>query len=233
MVIKERGKDLITLKNIDSRVEPFTYPLLYPKGTFGFSVGLPLKTPYASRANMTRMELAQYRLAFRPEQAKALPPEPLLEGLDLRLVGFNALHFSGRLFQQYVVDTYIRVERDRIQWIKANQKKLQADQYAGLTNFLNELAEKKNATVTEKLILPSSFPGSTRFFTEHFEDAMAIVRRFGSPDFFITITCSPTWPEIKEAACIELSDGSNLQQLAQERPDIVARVAKLKFDNIV
>ncbi|XP_054287814.1 uncharacterized protein LOC129003542 [Macrosteles quadrilineatus] len=79
MVIKERGKQLITLKNIDSRVEPFTYPLLYPKGTFGFTVGLPLKTPYASRAHMTRMELAQYRLAFRPEQAKALPPEPLLE----------------------------------------------------------------------------------------------------------------------------------------------------------
>ncbi|XP_054274451.1 uncharacterized protein LOC128994153 [Macrosteles quadrilineatus] len=233
MVIKERGKQLITLKNIDSRVEPFTYPLLYPKGTFGFTVGLPLKTPYASRAHMTRMELAQYRLAFRPEQAKALPPEPLLEGLDLRSIGFNALHFGGRLFQQYVVDTYIRVERDRIQWIKYNQKKLQADQYAGVTHFLNELAEKKNATVAEKLILPSSFPGSTRYFTEHFEDAMAIVRRFGSPDFFITITCSPTWPELKEAACIELSDGSKLQQFAQERPDIVARVAKLKFDSIV
>ena len=54
----------MTMKNIDKRVEPFTYSLFYPKGTFGFSVGLPLKTPYTSRLSVTRLELAQYRIAF-------------------------------------------------------------------------------------------------------------------------------------------------------------------------
>jgi len=39
---------------------------------------------------------------------------------DLRSIGFNALHFGGRLFQQYLVDTDIHVEHDRIGWIKFN-----------------------------------------------------------------------------------------------------------------
>ena len=31
-----------------------------------------------------------------------------------------------------------------------------------------------------------------------FQDAMAIVRKLGKPDFFITITCTPQWPEIAD-----------------------------------
>ena len=46
--------------------------------------------------------------------------------------------------------------RDRI---KANQKKLLADNYSEVIKFLNELAEKKNA-VGEKVVLPSSCPVS-------------------------------------------------------------------------
>jgi len=30
-----------------------------------------------------------------------------------------------------------------------------------------------------------------------YQDAMAIVRRYGKPDFFFTFTCNPTWAEIK------------------------------------
>ena len=217
LTIRQRGKSVRTMKNIDKRVEPFTYPLFYPKGTFGFSVGLPLKTPYASRQHLTRLELAQYRLAFRSEVATHI----------------SSGHFGGRLFQQYLVDTYIRVEQERIQWIKNNQKTLLSENYTGVNQFLSNLAEKKNAVVGEKIILPSSFPGSTRYYTEHFEDAMALVRRFGAPDFFITMTCNPEWPELKEAARIEFGDGTCLEQLAQDRPDLMARIAKLKFNELI
>jgi len=33
----------------------------------------------------------------------------------------------------------------------------------------------------------------------HFLDAMAICSQIGYPDFFITFTCNPSWPEIEEA----------------------------------
>lgn len=131
------------------------------------------------------------------------------------------------------MDTYIRVERDRIQWIKYNQNKILAEQYTGVANFIDRLAESKNATVGEKIILPSSFPGSTRYYSENFQDKMAIVRRLGSPDFFITMTSNPNWPEIKQTLQINLEDRTILQHLPQDRLDIVARTVKLKFYQII
>ena len=41
--------------------------------------------------------------------------------------------------------------------------------------------------------------GSSRFYVENCEDALAIVRKKGRPTYFITATCNPEWPEIKEA----------------------------------
>ena len=57
-----------------------------------------------------------------------------------------------------------------------------------------------------------------------YQDAMAVVRKYGKPDLFITITCNPTWKEIKE----ELLPG----QKAEDRPDITSRVFKLKLQDI-
>ena len=53
---------------------------------------------------------------------------------------------------------------------------------------------------------------------------MAIVKEFGKPDLFITVTCNPKWPEIVD----ELLPN----QQANDRPDLVARVFKLKLKSI-
>ena len=55
---------------------------------------------------------------------------------------------------------------------------------------------------------------------------MAIVRHYGKPDLFITITCNPEWPEIREALA------SNGQQ-AGDRPDLVTRVFSEKVKAIM
>ena len=54
---------------------------------------------------------------------------------------------------------------------------------------------------------------------------MAIVSQYRKPDFFITMTCNPKWSEITD----HLLDG----ETAQDRPDIVARVFKLKKDQLM
>ena len=54
---------------------------------------------------------------------------------------------------------------------------------------------------------------------------MAICRKFHKPDYFITMTCNPHWPEIEA----ELKEG----QKAQDRPDLVSRVFKLKKDQLI
>lgn len=55
------------------------------------------------------------------------------------------------------MDTYIRVERDRIQWIKYNQNKILAEQYTGVTSFINQLAEKKMPQLVKRLFYPLLF----------------------------------------------------------------------------
>ena len=53
-----------------------------------------------------------------------------------------------------------------------------------------------------------------------YQDSMAIVRHFGRPTLFITMTANPNWKEIKS----ELLPG----QQSTDRPDIVARVFEQK-----
>ena len=72
------------------------------------------------------------------------------------------------------------------------------------------------------LFLPSTHINSRRHMMEKYQDSMAIARKFGSPDLFITVTCNPDWPEIKN----ELISGQN----TIDRPDLVARVFNQKLD---
>nr|XP_042901178.1 uncharacterized protein LOC122269910 [Parasteatoda tepidariorum] len=99
--------------------------------------------------------------------------------------------------------------------------------------MLRSLAAQKYAAIGETTILPSSFPESTRWYTENFEHSMALVRRFGSPEFFITVTCNPQWPELLSAIRNEFNAVIPESLLALTRPDMVARVARLKFRQIV
>ncbi|KAL5704761.1 DNA helicase [Ranunculus cassubicifolius] len=51
---------------------------------------------------------------------------------------------------------------------------------------------------------------------------MAVVQKFGKPDFFITMTCNPNWEEILR----ELHPGEN----SQDRPDITTRIFHSKCE---
>ena len=79
--------------------------------------------------------------------------------------------------------------------------------------------------IGKKVVLAGSFPGSPRWYNAHFQDGMAICREYHKPDFFITMTCNPKWEEI----VAELKEG----QKAQDRPDLVSRVFKLKKDQLM
>jgi len=57
-------------------------------------------------------------------------------------------------------------------------------------------------------------------------DGMAICSKVGFPDVFITFTCNPKWPEIVRLL-------TPLHQIAHDRPDIVARIFKMKFDQLM
>ena len=69
--------------------------------------------------------------------------------------------------------------------------------YAGLEDAIT--AGVSNAsTIGQMCILPSSFTGGSRYMRKHFLDAMTICAQIRYLDFFVTFTCNPNWPEIRE-----------------------------------
>jgi len=101
---------------------------------------------------------------------------------------FNVFILDRRLFQQWLVDSYVKMEKDRIDYCKAHQKKLRIESYQGLRDYLQTTANNLNARLGKMVILPSTFTGSLRNMLQHYQDAMAIVSKFGKPDLFITMT---------------------------------------------
>jgi hypothetical protein len=64
-----------------------------------------------------------------------------------------------------------------------------------------------------------------------FQDSMAIVRTFGKPGYFITFAANPHWEEIDTEL---LADDAGVQmQTWRDRPDLVARVFKMKHDSMM
>jgi len=55
---------------------------------------------------------------------------------------------------------------------------------------------------------------------------MTICTTVGFLDFFLTFTCNPYWPEIQRSI-------SALKLAAQDQPDIVRRVFKLKLEQLM
>lgn len=136
----------------------------------------------------------------------------------------NDLHRFGKLFQQYIVDMYAKMESSRLGYVRLNQKKMRSDLYSGVMDAMR-LGDNDMREVGRRTVLPSSFYGGPRHMQQLYQDAMSIVRRFGKPDLFVTFTCNPSWPEIQEA----LLEG----QSAPDRPDIVVRVFKLKLKELL
>ena len=60
---------------------------------------------------------------------------------------------------------------------------------------------------------------------QNYQDAMALVREFGFPDYFITMTANPAWPEVTAQL--------RGHETAADRFDIVSRVFKQKLDELL
>ena len=128
---------------------------------------------------------------------------------------------TGRLFQQYVVDMYVKLETSRLDYFRSKQFEIRSELFQGIMDSVN-IGEKKGMNVGHRIILPASFIGGPRDMRKRYIDAMTLVQVYGKPDIFITMTCNPNWIEIKR----ELAKNEEVQY----RPDLVARVFRAKVE---
>jgi hypothetical protein len=98
--------------------------------------------------------------------------------------------YGKRLYQEWVVDQYSKVEGQRLRWVRLNQTTLRADQYKGMVDAMQQ-DEVNNTNFGRMVVLPASFAGSPRHMNQLYQDSMAFVRKFGKFDLFITMMCNP------------------------------------------
>lgn len=145
--------------------------------------------------------------------------------IQIRVGIFNIVLYGGRLFQQFVVDVWLKIEGMRLDFFlkEDTQKLIRADLYQGVVDTI-AAGETRASMSGKRIVLPATFHGGDRDMRRRFLDAMALVQHFGKPDLFLTMTCNPQWEEIIQ----ELPPG----QSSQDRPDLVARVFRAKLRDI-
>ena len=141
-----RGIGLQTLDPASGWVDPLVYPLLFPNGEQGWTEKIPITisldsgTARKSNSPISRLQFYSHRLAIRD--------------------GFSILHASEKLFQQFIVDAYVRVEGSYLKWVRDNQAELRVDTYKGLSDYVLGLEDDTSGPAGKRVILPSTFAGT-------------------------------------------------------------------------
>ena len=195
VVRTQRGFRLQCINEGHRSFDALHFVLLFPRGEDGWSENLHIAEGRA-RSRVSTKEFYAFQLHTR-------------QGARISLFA------SARLFQEYVVMAFAKIENQRLQWVKNNQRTIRADLY---NNFRDAFHSEDHdvAQLGRQIILPASFAGSPRDFFQCYQDAMAIVRETGKPNYFITITANPKWREVEENLILGLND-------AKDIPDIVSR----------
>ncbi|XP_074373466.1 uncharacterized protein LOC141713790 [Apium graveolens] len=199
------------------------YPSLFPYGDDGFHLKIPLhnkkhqcqdvetdndQNPDEThhRTTVTMREYYAYKLMIRPDK------------------GMN-LHLGGRLWQQFVVDVFAAVEQYRLDWIRNHQSVIRSDLYRSICDSVAK-GDTYPCNKGKNVILPATHTGSQRYMNQYFKDSLAIFQTIGHPSLFLTMTCNTQWPEIKST--MEHFPGVDVA----DKPDVIARVFKLKLDQL-
>lgn len=136
------------------------------------------------------------------------------------------LRLGGRLFQQYVVDSFAMIEQARLWWFRTHQTTLRSELYSHICDYLQK-GDGDSNSIGKSFILPAGFVGSKRYMQQNFQDALAVCRYVGHPDIFLTMTTNPLWDEITQMMKVIP------HATPQNSPDIIARVFHLKLQQLV
>jgi hypothetical protein len=244
IVVHMKGSDnnnrLTHISELNQFYDPLHYVLIHPHGDAGWNI-----------RQMTSPDLTELNLNNNPMIAAAITPQPSRQPSKVTPMQFysyrmmfrpqtgNMLHLFGKLFHQFAVDMYCKMESERLhhQFTRSEEMRVEKKREIGDALHMNDLINQPRENESEdstgnfmtkaglKVVLSSSFIGGPWHMAQNYYDAMNIVRRYGKPDLFVTFTCNPFWPEIQRELL------SN--QSASERPDLCSRVFNMKLKELL
>lgn len=210
IVVESQTGDIQQINVLHPKFLSLQYPLLFPYGEDGYHTDILHRDVVDPDTNkhvrLTMREFMAYIIQERPNK-------------------FSLIHNSRRLFQQFLVDIFTMIETERMYFVRKKQKILRCASYENLSNQLDN-GNQDASTIGKRILLPSSFTGGARYMQQNYLDAMTLCKWFGHPDFFITFTCNPKWPEISR-----FMRKRGLKP--EDRPEVLCRMFKFKLDHLI
>ncbi|XP_071905593.1 uncharacterized protein [Coffea arabica] len=218
--------------------DPLQYPLLFPRGECGWHHGIKRLRkrkrgedaceadlnidPTSVNTSSELIDLEQRAADQGKSEGNTVSVrEYYCYRFQIRDNDESMLLHALRLLQQFSVDGYVKIETSRLDFHRHRQNKIRSEALQGVLDSVS-IGETAASKVGRKVFLPASFIGGPRDMRRRYLDAMALVQKFGKPDIFLTMTCNPAWKEIQE--------NLKYHEKPQNRPDLLARVFRAKFE---
>ncbi|AQK81351.1 hypothetical protein ZEAMMB73_Zm00001d036554 [Zea mays] len=163
------GKDRSShgIRSYHGCYDALSYPLFFPRGELGWHANIP-------KVGVSMDEVDAYRATHRASNANdedAEPPTHLCVSVhdyycykfQIRPGVFNPILHGKRLFQQFAIDTYIKIESSRLDFI----------QYQGLVDSMLD-GDVRGEKVGKRTVLSPSFIGGPRDMRRRYMDVMAL-----------------------------------------------------------
>ncbi|XP_074370672.1 uncharacterized protein LOC141711871 [Apium graveolens] len=202
-IIHSRTNGLERIFETDPRFMQLQYPILFPHRDIGYYRQIPLNRP-----NQKNQKQRQNTENKDPDEKGEREFITMKEYYNYKLMmrpskGLTP-HLGGRLWQQYV-DAFTAIEQYRRDWIRGHQTTIRSDMYHNIRDAPNK-GDNNPENIGKATILPASFTGSKRYINQYFKDAMPEIQRM-----------------LKFLPGVDVVDA----------PDVVARVFKMKVDQLL
>ena len=138
--------------------------------------------------------------------------------------GTEHLLLSERLFQQFIVYVFTKIESQRLSYHTGQLANKRMCRYQHLVDQM-EADETDASSLVQRIILSASYTGSPRYMFEKQQNALAYVNKYGKPTLFISLTSNPFWKEIQDSLI-----GN---QKYYDCPDISTRIFRLKLADLI
>ncbi|XP_072058243.1 uncharacterized protein [Arachis hypogaea] len=181
---------------------------------------------YLNQGDIANIRLRLYRKRSKDARFYNLPSSNEVAALIYPMMFPTVKMATKKTFLCENLIGLMKIERDSmLTYYRNNQTKVRSDIYKGIQDAVVR-GETRASKAGKHIILPTSFTGGMRYMFNNCQDAMAICKKYGYPDLFITMTCNLSWQEIGR-----VNNPKNLK--VEDRPDISCRVFKIKLDMII
>lgn len=98
------------------------------------------------RNSVTISDYYRYRVAVRQQYVPG----------DNSIWNWSSIHNGGKLFQQYVLDGWIKVDSNNVNYYRQFQSKLRVEMYSGLMDYVQNQAAANGVPPGRVVVLPST-----------------------------------------------------------------------------